>query len=215
MKTPDCYWGPLLALFTGARAEEIASLHLLRVVTEDGIAYIDIKEGKTDAARRTVPIHDQLIALGFLDYVKAMLANGHFMLFPHLQDGKNGYKKNMCRQFGIYLDTPEVQIVDELKVFHSFRHTVITKLTDAGVNEGLKRKMVGHEVDTTVTAHDGYVHKADLTLPSLRREINKLSYDGIDFAGLKVAPNAFLDVVEKKIAQRKARESQSAAVNRK
>ena len=60
--------------------------------------------------------------------------------------------------FGEYLDLPDVNIVDPLKVFHSFRHTVVTKLTGAGVNEGLKRAMVGHDIDTKQSAHDDYTH---------------------------------------------------------
>lgn len=64
--------------------------------------------------------------------------------------------------------------------------------------------MVGHEMDTALTAHEGYIHQTDLTMVSLKREINKLRYDGIDFDGLKVAPDAFNDIVARRIAQRDA-----------
>jgi integrase len=201
MKLPDFYWGPLVGLFTGARAEEIASLDLEQVYAEDGIWLIDILEGKTENAVRKVPLHDQLLALGFVDYVTSLQKAGYKKLFPHLQDGKNGYKKNMCRTFGEYLDLPEVSIVDPLKVFHSFRHTVVTKLTGEGVNEGLKRAMVGHDIDTKTSAHDDYTHLDVLTISNLQTAINKLDYKGIDFARLKLPADAFLNPIAKRIQQ--------------
>lgn len=202
MKLPDFYWGPLLALFTGARAEEIASLTLEQIyATSDGIWLIDILEGKTANAVRKVPIHEQLISLGFLDYVQALRLAGYKMLFPHLVDGKNGYKKNMTRMFGEYLDLPEVSIVDPLKVFHSFRHTVVTALTNAGVNEGLKRAMVGHDINTQTSAHDDYTHLVALTIPNLQIAINKLHYKEIEFAALRVSSDVFLSAVKRRIKQ--------------
>lgn len=201
MKLPDFYWGPLVALFTGARAEEIASLDLEQIYPENGIWIIDILEGKTENAVRKVPLHDQLLALGFVDYVRCLQKAGYKKLFPHLQDGKNGYKKNMCRMFGEYLDLPEVNIVDPLKVFHSFRHTVVTKLTGAGVNEGLKRAMVGHDIDTKQSAHDDYTHLDALTIENLKTAINKLKYEGVDFGKLKLPADTFLEPIERRIKQ--------------
>lgn len=201
MKLPDFYWGPLLALFTGARAEEIASLDLEQVYAEKGIWLIDILDGKTENAVRKVPVHDQLLALGFVEYVKCLQEAGYKKLFPHLQDGKNGYKKNMCRKFGEYLDLPQVNIVHPLKVFHSFRHTVVTKLTDEGVNEGLKRALVGHDIDTKQSAHDDYTHLNALTVPNLRTAINKLKYEGFDSAKLKRPADVFLEPIKRRIQQ--------------
>ena len=69
MYMPDFYWGPLLALFTGARAEELASLDLDQIKTEEGVDIIHILDGKTKNARRKVPVHKTLIEMRFLDYV--------------------------------------------------------------------------------------------------------------------------------------------------
>ena len=205
MSLPDFYWGPLVGLFTGARAEEIASLDLEQVYAEKGIWIIDILEGKTENSVRRVPVHDQLLALGFVDYVQCLQKAGYKKLFPHLQDGKNGYKKNMCRTFGEYLDLPEVNIVHPLKVFHSFRHTVVTKLTGAGVNEGLKRALVGHDIDTKQSAHDDYTHLDALTIENLQTAINKLQYEKIELSKLKLPADAFMNAISKRITQRKDR----------
>ena len=201
MRMPDFYWGPLLALFTGARAEELASLDLDQIKVEEGVDVIHILDGKTKNARRKVPVHKTLIEMRFLDYVYVLRQLGYKKLFPHLQDGKNGFKKNMCRKFGEYLDQKDVGISSPFKVFHSFRHTVITKLTNQGVNEGLKRQMVGHEATTVVTAHDDYIHEEGLTMASFARAINTLQYQTIDFNELRVDCNYFTAVIARRIAQ--------------
>ena len=205
LKLPDFYWCPLIALFTGARAEEIASLDLEQIYPVKGIWVIDILKGKNANAKRRVPVHDQLIALGLVDYVVGLRNVGYKKLFPHIQPGANGYRKNMTRMFGVYLDLPEVNIVDPLKVFHSFRHTVVTALTNAGVNDGLKRAMVGHDIDTRTSAHDVYIHASSLTVPNLHAAINLLHYEGIDFSKLKLSKGAFLPLIAKRISQQKVR----------
>ena len=96
----------------------------------------------------------------------------------------------MCRTFGNHLDAPEVNIKHPLKVFHSFRHTV-----------GLKRALVGHDIDTKELSHDDYIHARFLTLSNLQEAINKLAYEGVDFAGLRVEPSVFLVAVAKRVAE--------------
>lgn len=214
MKMPDFYWGPLLALFTGGRAEELASLDLNQIKTEDDIPFIHILDGKTKNARRKVPVHKTLIALGFLDYVERLRGLGYQKLFPYLREGgKNGFKKNMCRKFGKYLDQDDVNISDALKVFHSLRHTVVTKLTNAGVNEGLKRALVGHDVETKKTSHDDYIHPEGLTMASFANAINTLSYKTCDFDGLKCDPNKFMAIIAKRIQQNKKMPSKKMKAN--
>ncbi len=200
MKLPDFYWGPLIAAFTGARAEEVASLKVEQIYPVKGIWIVDITKGKTVNAVRRVPIHDKLLALGLVEYRNAMRDAGHARLFPHLSEGKNGFKKNMCRMFGIHLDAPGVDVKDPLKVFHSFRHTVVTALTNEGVNDGLKKALVGHEAGTRESAHDDYIHLKFLTLENLRDAVNKLAYEGVGFEGLRVEPAVFVAAVAKRMA---------------
>lgn len=218
MKLPDFYWGPLIALFTGARAEEIASLEVDQIFPVRDIWIIDIRKGKTENAERKVPIHQTLLALGLVEYRNAIKAAGYKKLFPHLQPGVNGYKKNMSRMFGTYLDLPAVNIVHELKVFHSFRHTVVTALTAAGVNDGMKRVLVGHDLDSQTSAHDDYIHARLLTMENRQEAINKLSFAGIDFPALKLPPDAFLPIIAKRLiqqAEQKKKKTEKAAAKAK
>jgi integrase len=68
-----CRWVPWLCAYTGARAGEITQLRGVDVVKREGIDALrltpeagTIKTGAT----RTIPIHEHLIAQGFLDFVK-------------------------------------------------------------------------------------------------------------------------------------------------
>lgn len=84
------YWIVLLGLFSGARQGEIAQMELVDIHREEGIDFIHItnqgedvrKSIKASYSRLRVPIHSQLIALGFLSYVDQRRIEGDKMLFP-------------------------------------------------------------------------------------------------------------------------------------
>ena len=84
MVMPDCYWGPLIALFTGARAEEIASLGRDDVYQLHGHWVIHIRRGKTKNAQRIVPVHDKLIELGWIQYIEWLQSTD----LPLVTDGR-------------------------------------------------------------------------------------------------------------------------------
>jgi integrase len=69
-----CRWVPWLCAYTGARAGEITQLRGVDVVKRDGIDALRLTpEAGTikTGAIRTIPIHEHLIAQGFLDFVKS------------------------------------------------------------------------------------------------------------------------------------------------
>src|SRR5207249_331618 len=73
------YWLPYLALYTGARLEELAQLRVVDVKIEDGIAYLDIhgldgRRVKTRSPERKVPLHPELLRIGLLRYVEEQRA---------------------------------------------------------------------------------------------------------------------------------------------
>jgi hypothetical protein len=78
------FWLPLMALFTGARMEELAQLHTSDVGAEGTVSFLLItdvpdsdeaagraKRLKNAASRRRIPIHAELIRIGFLEFVDA------------------------------------------------------------------------------------------------------------------------------------------------
>ncbi len=72
------YWASLMYVYTGARLNEIASLTPDDIIKDEttGIWYFDItdeeevKNVKTEAGKRIVPVHPKLIELRFLEYVE-------------------------------------------------------------------------------------------------------------------------------------------------
>jgi hypothetical protein len=74
------FWLPLLGLFTGARLGEIAPLSAADVKTDEltNIHSIviteDLEKGrrlKTSGSRRVVPVHPELIRIGFIELSSA------------------------------------------------------------------------------------------------------------------------------------------------
>ncbi|MCV6613273.1 MAG: hypothetical protein OIF55_21175 [Amphritea sp.] len=64
-------WFLLIAVYSGARRSEIASLRPcdFKLCSDTGRHYFVIHEGKTKAARRMVPVHKSLEALGLLQWI--------------------------------------------------------------------------------------------------------------------------------------------------
>jgi integrase len=146
------YWLPLLALFTGARQAELCQLHRgdVRRDPETGIWIIDIndrgeKKLKQASSRRQVPIHSQLVALGFLDYHTAAGASASNRLFPDLQRNARGEFNMYSKRFNRFLDGLEIRTSqDTKKDFHSFRHTLSGYLTERGTDEYVVNAIIGH-----------------------------------------------------------------------
>jgi integrase len=157
------YWLPLLALFMGARREEIGQL---RVQDVKPVAYIDDGDKrqevwciditdtpdddalpnqiKNEASNRLVPLHPKLIELGFIDYV-TKLPDQAGRVFPGLKAVGIGLKltDKVGQWFSRYKQ--DCGITDKAKVFHSFRHTWKTHAVDAGIPERVCRQFQGHE----------------------------------------------------------------------
>lgn len=149
------YWAIPLALFTGARLGELGQLYLSDFVQVDGIDCIEISDEqpgqrlKTDNAKRLVPVHSALIRLGLLRYVAKLRERGEKVLFPELNfERRDGPGQAVGHWFQRY--RPECGITGKQeKVFHSFRHTFITRLLDPPANTPphLLAPIVGHEAD--------------------------------------------------------------------
>lgn len=153
-KHPWRYWLPLLGRFTGARLEELCQLRVDDLIEQQGIQCIridDSREGqnlKNASSRRVLPLHPSLIELGLLQFAESVRTAGADRLFPELEAvrGKLGHAPS--KWFGRY--KMKLGITDPRKTFHSFRHTFIDDLRDAGMQDSLIKRMVGHE-DSSVT----------------------------------------------------------------
>ncbi|THF50654.1 site-specific integrase [Allorhizobium terrae] len=149
-RKPHQKWGPLIGLYTGARLNEIAQIDLTDIKQEGEIWFFDLndegdeKKLKTLSAKRRVPIHKDLLALGFLDYVQSLRQRGVSKLFHDLSTSvEHGRGRAIGRWFNETL-LPSLGIKTKLLVFHSLRQTVVTKLVNAQVDGPLIKALVGH-----------------------------------------------------------------------
>ncbi len=153
-KHPWRYWLPLMGRATGARLEELCQLRVDDFTEHQGIQCIridDSREGqnlKNASSRRVLPLHPVLLDLGLLQHVESVKATGADRVFPELEAvrGKLGHAPS--KWFGRY--KTRLGITDPRKTFHSFRHTLIDDLRDAGVQDSLIKRIAGHE-DGAVT----------------------------------------------------------------
>ncbi|MFS8407557.1 site-specific integrase [Xanthomonas campestris pv. campestris] len=147
-------WASLIGLFTGARASEVGQLLTKDVFEEDGIPCIRISdEGehqkvKTEVSLRTVPIHPDLLEMGFLAWVQSKRDAGHARLFPAAKaDAKNGQGNWITKAFSRHLADVGKGWAPAKRGFHSLRKTFIQELQGAGVVSELRAQIVGHELD--------------------------------------------------------------------
>jgi len=115
------------------------------VKQEDGISYLDIRPGdgksvKAASPKRRVPIHPELLRLGFLDHVKGQRGP---RVFPELRADTHGkITGRWAKSYGRYTHT--IGITDPRKVFHSFRHAFKDACRHAGVTEEHHDALTGH-----------------------------------------------------------------------
>ncbi len=188
-KSPAHHWLPLIALFTGARLNEICQLYQNDIREDGGIWYFDFNEEtddkstKTDASIRYVPIHPELRRLGFLDYWQTIKEGER--LFPMLKKTVNGYGDSISKWFGrTYKNKNNCDIIipaGKMKDFHSFRNTLIDTLKQKGVPVASTREIVGHE-DESLT-YGGYANVIDL--PNRKKIIGKVKYPSVDFSKIR------------------------------
>jgi len=179
------YWVPLIALYAGARLNEVCQLSLSDIKCIEGIHVFDIndkgdKKLKNKNSRRQVPIHSTLIKLGFIAYCNQLKLDNHqapemepveLKLFPELKAGRDGYGTAMSRWFGRY--RKQVGVTDEGKVFHSFRHTVINHLKQKGVTKEIVAAIVGHTDESETFGRYG----SQYTPQVLKEYVEMLQFD--------------------------------------
>lgn len=142
----------MAACYTGMRRSEIANLTStdIRFDEESQRHYIFIKSGKTAAARRIVPISNKLKDLGFIDCIKRLRPN------QKLYGRKLDFIGDAFTKSRKELNMPSVDINENRLVFHSLRHSCITKLRGSNISDPLIQQVVGHQTARSIT--DRYTH---------------------------------------------------------
>lgn len=174
------YWVPILALYTGARMQEICQLSLTDIQTHKDRHFLSINDDgenkhlKTAHSKRCIPIHKVLINLGLLEYIEQMRRKGAERLFPDIQPDKTLRLSGIFTKRFTTLLRRHAQITEKNVCFHSFRHTFIDKLRNTGAPTYVIKAITGH-TEGTITAHDGYGTGA--SLDTLFSAMDKVSFD--------------------------------------
>lgn len=159
------YWLPILGYYTGCRLGELVQLAIEDVQDADGLNFLDINEKvllgtdeksvKSVAGMRKVPVHPNLLELGFLDFVakRAKQDKANVRLFKEIKFGADKqastvYSKTFARLMN------KVGLTDSRLVFHSWRHGVEDALRDAEVQPYIIDAIVGH-ADNTIGSKYG------------------------------------------------------------
>lgn len=198
---PHMFWLPLLALYGGGRLNELCQLHLTDVrETSSGVWYLDFnleaddkidepdKRLKTVNSTRRVPLHQEVIRLGFIDYVAALKAAGFARVFPELRfDRVKGYGKAAGQWFNERFLGKRLKIErNGMQTFHSFRHNFITALMqlDPPVGEFTINQLSGHERGESMS---GKRYAKDASPDLLVQHIDRLCFPLPAIAPLDVA----------------------------
>ena len=139
------------AIFSGLRTNEMAQMRLEDIKKESNIWFLHVEDSeqtnvKTANAIRKVPVHPQLMELGFIDHVTTQRKQKKDRLFlgnsPKQEtDMPNSYPDTSTKSIFVLLEVWERNV----KVLYCTRHTFINALYQNKVDENVIKVLVGHE----------------------------------------------------------------------
>jgi integrase len=185
------FWIPLLALWHGLRLNEACQLYTEDVSEIEGVlclkirSYLDEndeseKRLKTEASERTIPVHPELLKIGFgvfVDRRRRDLENSR--LFPELTPARTGYFSDKFQKwFGRFLES--VLGTKPKATFHSFRHLFRDALREANVSTERAEALGGWTSKRSAEA----LYGKGSSVAAMRDEIGKVAYKGLDLTHL-------------------------------
>ena len=148
----------LILIYSGVRINELLNLDKKDLHLKE--RYFYIKESKTETGIREVPICEKIVPL----FQKWLNKKTEF-LFTNKSGGKLMYDyfykfqwKQIINSLNLTVATP-----------HATRHTFITRMTEAGVDERIIKAIVGHKGENVTQIV--YTH---ITLPAKLEAVNRL-----------------------------------------
>lgn len=181
------FWVPLVMLFSGARPGEIGQLAVSDVrkehgiwimhITTEGEAHGEGKSVKTAGSMRVIPVHPELVRLGFLQYHAERASNGDKQLFPGAKRNERGQMMaDFSREFGKYLTRVGLKQGRGLSLY-SFRHGAADALRRGGYLDGEFGFILGH-TEGSMTGRYGNMPQG--MLEQRVKLINAIAYPGLE-----------------------------------
>jgi len=187
------FWVPIIALFHGLRLNEICQLYSQDVKRIDGELIFEVrsfldggtkseKRLKNEGSTRTVPIHPELLKMGFEQFVNIRKHDATSpRLFPELRPAKkSGSYSDVFSKW--FLSFAAHAIGKRTRpTFHGFRHGWRDALREADVSPERVKRLGGWREEGE---HANY-GRAKL-VKELKAEISKVRYEGLDLTHLRV-----------------------------
>ncbi|MDH5723275.1 MAG: site-specific integrase [Alphaproteobacteria bacterium] len=189
------FWLPLIGLFTGMRLGEILQL-LPEDIKQDEKStwYFDVNDNderkhlKTENSKRKIPIHPELLKMGFIEYCKKRedicKRHNRFLLEDNITYQKNDMIKNYSRQFSTYLKKHDIK--DKKIVFHSFRHNFVDQIRHIPfITDEIMDALDGREAGTAKSYSTRLSYGTPLLATKLNEYLEQVDY-GIDLSHLYI-----------------------------
>ena len=191
-KLPARFWLPLLCVFHGMRANEVAGMRVADVEEEAKISFLNLRETderrlKTESSARLVPLHQRVIDMGFLEFVaKRREEDPKGYLFPGLSRNDNGSMADgVCKWWGrlvkATLGVSTSGGASGARGIHSLRHSWATAARSAGLSDSTRKRLGGW---SQPDASEHYGSRLD-ELPTLKAEIDKIKFPGVKFPSVR------------------------------
>lgn len=184
------YWAPILGLYAGLRLREAIQLKPTDVSNEFEVWHIIVRPGRGQSVKgdraRVVPVHKELVRLGFLRLAKRALREDRDWLLldvPLVEKPGSEFNapdvnsimvpsQNAATQwFGRYSDTCGVR--DPNVDFHALRGAFLTYGSQQGTDLALRMQIAGHLPGSDV--HSRYIYSG-APLKKLKLEIDKIRF---------------------------------------
>jgi integrase len=120
-----------------------------------------------------VPIHSELVRLGFLKYVETIQASRSDSLWPSLPLRENKPSDFFGRWFKDHRNA--LGLTDTRPDFHCFRHTVRPLMRRAGHSDGTMDKVTGHKTTGSI----GTVVYDHHTLSEVQEAVEAIRYPAL------------------------------------
>ena len=148
---PDYFYIILLGLVTGCRINELTSITKDQVKTsENGNRFFVIRDSKTAAGLREIPVPDKLFEFGFQKFIDKKTGNDP--IFKYVNRAGKGSGNAVGKKFARHLEL--LKINRGKLVFHSLRKFINNFLMkkDSGVPYEPRCQFMGHEIESVNVA---------------------------------------------------------------
>lgn len=167
-KDKDYFYTLFITLFTGMRIGEVTSLQKDQFkISDKGINYIAIKDSKTLAGQREIPLYKP-----FYYFIKPFIDSKEDKIFKYEQKDGKGSGNAAGKKFPRHLKAAGV--IRQKLVFHSLRKFVNNEMKRFGVDVEARCQLLGHEFDNV----NSNIYSNEFTIEHLE-EVTKDTFKSI------------------------------------